>query len=302
MILDSSHLLMLWDAASIVTSKWETSERFTPGTDVSSLTWGGGHNGTVAVPWATASPTTRARTAWKTYLKLYWACPFKRGHTPPCTTLWPQWHCGCTMSYRIPSHKGPYSLKDLSKAVLGLSIQEGPHSALHDALATMALWLYHELPCNKGEWTRINKVCVLYIYLLWMQPTPHYLPERTTTQSHWTTQAAWIVVVTCNSLNHSRYPLPYSTAAIQQHRQQPPPSPQQHRHQPPNSSNRARTRERQSAIRKGTRERQKALASSSSACWKGTRERYVHVQHLRSGSWTSPPAVLPHPYILFALS
>ncbi len=36
-------------------------------------------------------------------------------------------------------HKGPYSLKDLSKAVLGLSIQEGPHSALHDALATMAL-------------------------------------------------------------------------------------------------------------------------------------------------------------------
>ena len=60
------------------------------------------------------------------------------------------------------NHKDPYSLKDLSKAVLGLSIQEGPHSALHDALATMALWLYHELPCNKGEWTRINKVCRAY--------------------------------------------------------------------------------------------------------------------------------------------
>ncbi len=58
----------------------------------------------------------------------------------------------CLMPERgIPNHNGPYSLKDLSKAVLGLSIQEGPHSALHDALATMALWLYHELPCNRGE-------------------------------------------------------------------------------------------------------------------------------------------------------
>ncbi len=52
----------------------------------------------------------------------------------------------------LPDHKGgPYSLKDLSKAVLGLSIQEGPHSTLHDALATMAVWLYYELPCNRGE-------------------------------------------------------------------------------------------------------------------------------------------------------
>ncbi|XP_064390103.1 uncharacterized protein LOC135338023 [Halichondria panicea] len=50
----------------------------------------------------------------------------------------------------LPDHKGgPYSLKDLSKAVLGLSIQEGPHSTLHDALATMAVWLYYELPCNR---------------------------------------------------------------------------------------------------------------------------------------------------------